>query len=317
MAGPVVTVLIATRNRAEHIASSLTGVLESADQAPFETEVLIVNNGSNDNTDLVIKGFSEKWSILHTLNDPVAGKSGAINRALERVKGRAVIFTDDDVHVPKSWVADMASPILDGKADVVCGRVVLASQLDRSWLTPKLRVPLAEMLDVSGDLPGMVGANMATSIEAAKDIGLDEELGPGARGFADDTLFNLRLKAAGYRLIGCAGPPVEHHLTSDRLAYAELKSLAMRNGSSHAYLWRHWLHSDLRMLGLRRLRARAQLVWIRVRTPHDTPGITEREYDLWFAHSFYVHLGRERSQPRIYRTRASPGGSRPNSPPED
>ena len=33
--------------------------------------------------------------------------------------------------------------------------------------------------------------------DAAMAIGFDEELGPGARGFADDVLFNLRLKTAG------------------------------------------------------------------------------------------------------------------------
>jgi glucosyl-dolichyl phosphate glucuronosyltransferase len=295
-----VTVLIATRNRAEHLAAGLTTVLHSAERSPFETEVLVVNNGSHDNTDQVIKGFTETWPILRTSYDSVAGHSGTLNRALERIKGRVVIFTDDDVHVPTSWVTDMASPILDGTADAVCGRVVLAPELDRSWLTAKLRVPLAELLDVSGNLPGMVGANMATSIEAAKDIGFDEELGPGARGFGADTLFNLRLKAAGYRLIGCTGPPVEHHLSPDRLNYAELKSLAIRNGSSHAYIWHHWLQGDLRLLGLRRLRARLQLARIRAGMLRSAPGISEREYDLWSAQSFYVNLAKERSKPSNY-----------------
>ncbi len=53
----------------------------------------------------------------------------------------------------------------------------------------------------------MVGANMAASTEAAMAIGFDEELGPGARGFADDVLFNLRLKTAGYRLVGLYRSP--------------------------------------------------------------------------------------------------------------
>jgi len=294
------TVLISTRNRADHIAASLTSVLTSAKRTPFDVEVLVVNNASEDHTARVLEAFSAAWPSFRSVEDPVVGRSGVLNRALELVKGRVVVFTDDDVHVPESWITDMASPILQGTADAVCGRVVLAPHLERPWLTPKLRTQLAEMVDVSGDLPGMVGANMAASRDAASDIGFDEELGPGARGFADDVLFNLRLKAAGYRLVGCTGPPTEHHLSADRLNYTEMKSLAERNGSSHAYLWHHWLQSDLKLLGLRRLRARAKLAWIALRSSPDGEAISEQEYDLWFARSFCEHLAKERLRPRAY-----------------
>lgn len=300
MADVDATVLLPTRNRADHIAASLASVLTSARFAPFSVEVLVVDNGSSDNTPEVLDRFGTQWPELRVIKDPVPGKSGVLNRALEQVRGRVVVFTDDDVHVAESWVADMSSPILEGKADAVCGRVVLAPHLDRPWLTPKLRIQLAEMVDVSGDVPGMVGANMAASAAAAREIGFDEELGPGARGFADDVLFNLRLKTAGYRLIGCAGPPVEHHLSPDRLNHEAMRSLAERNGSSHAYLWHHWLHSDLSLLGIRRLRAEAKLTWAGLFSPSTGDSITEREYDLWFSRSFCEHLAEERGRPRAY-----------------
>ncbi len=194
MADVDATVLIPTRNRADHIGKSLTSVLEAARCTPFTVEVLVVNNGSTDDTASVLEDFAAEWPVLRTVDDPVPGKSGVLNRTLGLAKGRVVVFTDDDVHVPESWIVDMTTPILEGRADAVCGRVVLAPHLDRPWLTPELRLQLAEMPDVSGDAPGMVGANMAASREAAVEIGFDEELGPGGRGFADDVLFNLRLK---------------------------------------------------------------------------------------------------------------------------
>ena len=199
----------------------------------------------------------------------------------------------------------MAEPILEGRADVVCGKVRLASSLDRPWLTPYLRVYLAELLNVSGDQPGMVGANMATSTEVARSITFDEHLGPGARGFADDTMFNLRLKAAGYRLVGSTGPPIEHHLSADRLEYRNMRRLAEANGSSHAYILHHWLHDDLRWLQARRFRASAQSTWLRLRTPFRTEGISEQEFRLRFAHRFATDLAKERSVPRNYTEGAS------------
>ena len=142
-------------------------MLEAAQHAPFSLEVLVVNNGSTDDTASVLEDFAAEWPLLRIVDDPVPGKSGVLNRTLGLVKGDVVVFTDDDVHVPRSWIVDMATPILEGRADAVCGRVVLAPHLDRPWLTPELRSQLAEMPDVSGDIPGMVGANMAASRQAA------------------------------------------------------------------------------------------------------------------------------------------------------
>ena len=299
MADPAATVLVATRDRAEHLAPALDGLLASVRHAPFPVELVLVDNGSTDGTPGLLAGVAAANPEVVVVTDPTPGKSGALNRALDHV-GRAIVFTDDDVHVPVTWVEDMAGPILDGTADAVCGRVVLAPHLDRPWLTPPLRTYLAEFLDVSGGAPGMVGANMAASTEAVRNLGFDEELGPGARGFADDVLFNLRLKAGGYRLTGSTGPPVEHHLSPERLNRTTMRRLAQSNGSSHAYLWHHWLHADLRWLGLRRVRARLQLAREQRRPTPGPDGITQREYELWFSHSFATKLAEERSKPHTY-----------------
>ncbi len=299
MGDPAATVLMSTRDRAEHLPPTLDLILASARHAPFEVEVLLVDNGSTDGTPALLAGLARDNPEIVVTTDPVPGKSGALNRALGLVRGRAVVFTDDDVHVPITWFEDMAGPILDGTADAVCGRIVLAPHLDRPWLTPALRTDLAEFLDVSGPAPGMVGANMATSTVAARSVGFDEELGPGERGFADDVLFNFRLKAAGYRLVGCTGPPVEHHLSPDRLNLTTMQRLARSNGSSHAYVWHHWLHAELGWLRLRKWRARLQLARLR-RGPQLPDGIAQREYELLYAESFATELAALRGTPRNY-----------------
>ena len=302
MGDPAATVLMSTRDRAEHLRPTLDLILAAARHAPFGVEVLVVDNGSTDGTPDLLAELARTSPEIVVTRDPVPGKSGALNRALGLVRGRAVVFTDDDVHVPSTWFEDMAGPILDGTADGVCGKIVLAAHLDRPWLTPALRTDLAEFLDVSGPAPGMVGANMATSTDAARSIGFDEELGPGERGFADDVLFNFRLKAAGYRLIGSTGPPVEHHLSPDRLNLATMQRLARSNGSSHAYVWHHWLHAELRWLRLRAWRAQFELARLR-RGPQLPEGISQREYELQYAQSFASELAALRGTPRKY-----PGG---------
>jgi glycosyltransferase involved in cell wall biosynthesis len=295
-----VTVLLSTRNRAHALPATVQALVRSCRAAPFSTEILVIDNGSNDSTPELLSDMARRYPELRVVRDEIPGKSGACNRGLGKARGQAVIFTDDDVHVPDSWIADMAGPILRGEADGVAGRLELAPHLARSWLTPKLRASFAELLDVGGEFPGTVGANMATSRVAARAIGFDEELGPGARGFADDVLFNFRLKAAGYRLVGAAGPPAVHHFDEDRLEYRRLADLARRNGSSHAYLWHHWLHSGLRFTRVRLLRNEIRLALFRSLHRRRLDRIDVTEYEYIEAVAFCRHLLIERRRPPNY-----------------
>jgi glycosyltransferase involved in cell wall biosynthesis len=287
---PMVSVLICTRNRASRLRQSLATVGNAVQGWDGQIEVVVIDNGSEDVTPDLLAELSARHDYLRMVYDPRPGKSGALNRALMQLQGQVVLFTDDDVHVPRSWIHDMAAPILDGQCDAVAGRVVLANDLARSWLTPKLREVLAELTDVSGDLPGMVGANMAARVGVARSIGFDESLGPGARGFADDVLFNLRLKDGGWKIRGCDGPPVEHHLDPSRLTRAAMLDLAVGNGKSHAYVWHHWLHTDLDLLRVRKWRADLRVAGYRLANSPKEDAIAEREYDLAYSAAFLAAL---------------------------
>jgi glycosyltransferase involved in cell wall biosynthesis len=141
---------MSTRNRAPHLGGSLPTILAAAGAAAVPTEVVVIDNGSTDATPAVLAEFAAAHEVMSVVRDEVAGKSGATNRGLDRVRGEVVVFTDDDVRVPLSWVTDMAEPILAGRADAVAGRVHLGPELDRPWLSANLRTLLAELLDVSG-----------------------------------------------------------------------------------------------------------------------------------------------------------------------
>jgi len=236
------------------------------------------------------------------ISDPRPPKAAALNRALRQLRGVVVVFTDDDVHVPITWVDDMVTPILEGRAEASAGRVRLAPHLDRPWLTPAFRRSLAEF-EPGGPgsvTSGMVGANMAATVDAARMVGFDEELGPGARGFADDVLFNLRLKAGGMRVIGVRTAPAMHFVDPARLTREAMLDLARRNGDSHAYLWHHWYQSSLGYLSLRLWRDSQLLRLHSHLRGGSVQDLHEREYTLNFKVSFFAALRKERRVPPRY-----------------
>lgn len=264
-------------------------------------ELVVIDNGSHDGTRDLLAGLAERYAFLRIAFDPQVGKAGALNRALPRLEGRAVLFTDDDVHVPETWVGDMATPILRGLCDAVAGKVILPEHLSRPWLTPKLRVSLAELTDTSSESQTMIGANMAASIAAARRVGFDESLGPGsAGGLGEDILFNLRLRADGRKICGSAGPPVEHHLDPDRLSRTAMLEHAAKIGEADAYLWHHWLNADLELLRLRQWRAELRLACYRLSHSQRADAIAQQEYDLACAAAFAKALITYRGQPPRY-----------------
>lgn len=81
-------------------------------------EVIVVNDGSNDATPALLKGYAEKHSNLNVINQDNAGMSTARNRGLEVAKGEYVMFVDSD-----DWLCNNAleslCPNLNGE-DIVC-----------------------------------------------------------------------------------------------------------------------------------------------------------------------------------------------------
>jgi hypothetical protein len=95
---------------------------------------------------------------------------------------------------------------------------------------------------------------MAFSREVLKLVpAFDPELGPGALGFGDETLFSLQIVRAAFRLVHNWETTVEHHFDGDRLTKEAFLQIAECIGRSKAYIEYHWEHRDLIAPRLREL----------------------------------------------------------------
>ena len=103
-----ISVLIATYNRAEILRQTLESMTH-LDRDGLSVEFVVIDNNSSDNTEEVIKSFSDRLSIRY-LFEPQPGKNCALNKALDEVGlGRLVVFTDDDVEPQKDWLQSIIS----------------------------------------------------------------------------------------------------------------------------------------------------------------------------------------------------------------
>jgi glycosyltransferase involved in cell wall biosynthesis len=241
---PMVSIIVCTRNRAQSLLATVETIGRCKIPEDLPSELLIVDNGSTDETADAVRQIHPPNIPLRYIFEPEAGQSRARNRGLVDADGGILLFTDDDVRVPPDWIEGMCRPILSGAADAVAGGVRFPVELDRRLKV--CRSWFASTEAILSDRPDrFVGANMAFSRDVLGNVpAFDVELGPGASGFGDETLFCFQLRAAGFRLVTRFDVAVEHHLDPARLTRARLIEMARQMGRSKAYIAHHWRHAE-------------------------------------------------------------------------
>lgn len=230
-----VSVVICTRDRRDDLAAMLQHLARATVPADWRAELLIVDNGSSDDTKAVADQANLPNLDKRYVFEARKGKGHAYNAALAAARGKVFLFTDDDVHVPANWIEEMSRPILDGSADAVQGGVRIAPHLDRPWLKGMLRTWVASVEDPEHRPPGLVGANMAFGRKAVEVAApFDLRLGPGAAGYFDDTMFGWAVERAGLKIHYLPQVAAEHNFDPDRLELSAFMSAARRMAISRA-----------------------------------------------------------------------------------
>ncbi len=300
-----VSIIICTCSRAEELRRTLDAVGRLMIPAGYRCDLTVVDNASADNTADVVKSLTLANMPLRYLLEPRRGKGYAYNAGIAAASGDILLFTDDDVRPPDDWLEGMCRPIARGEADAVAGGVKLAPHLHRPWMTEKHIGWLAstECLPPDAVIP-LIGANMAFARRVLERVPrFDAEVGPGAKGHADDTLYSYQLEKAGFRIAMALGTAAEHHLQEERLTRKAYAAQARKRGEFNAYLARHWAHSDPRYPLLRLVRSLAAL-WA-LRLWHFPEWITSPTVPAWelsrleWMHMFVFYL-RWRYEPRKY-----------------
>jgi glycosyltransferase involved in cell wall biosynthesis len=134
-----ITVAICTYNRADRLSELITAVRNQECLIPFE--ILVVDNNSNDNTQLAVRQLiGLDGAPLRYVKEVKQGIVHARNRAIEETHGAYLAFIDDDEIPGPRWLEAAVDALEREEADCVGGeiRVRLAAMRRPSWLDEEL-----------------------------------------------------------------------------------------------------------------------------------------------------------------------------------
>ena len=118
---PTYSIVIPAYNEGARLGASLQKVLFYVRLQRWDAEVIVVNDGSRDNTAEIVLNYMAKDSRVKLLENPGnRGKGYSVRNGMLHAQGRIILFTDADLSAPIEEAPKLLGA-LDSGADIAIG----------------------------------------------------------------------------------------------------------------------------------------------------------------------------------------------------
>lgn len=195
----LVSVIVPVFNREAYISKCIESILC---QSYEKLELIIIDDGSEDNTFNICKAFKEKDERIVLIHKENGGVSSARNLGLDKARGEFISFTDSDDTIDKDMLRFLISKINEFNCDIAaCGydnrtefqeRENSAADAYSQTIFDDKKKIYENLADIQSGLNWCIW-NKIYRYSAVADIKFDESLS-----INEDLLFNMgALKKAG------------------------------------------------------------------------------------------------------------------------
>jgi glycosyltransferase involved in cell wall biosynthesis len=131
------SIILPAYNEGVRIAGTLEKILAYSKKRGWDAEVLVVNDGSTDNTCEIVRSYAASNPTLRLINNPGnRGKGYSVRNGMVRAHGDILLFSDADLSSPIEEADKLFAAIEDG-ADIAIGS---------RWLKPELQAQRQPLL---------------------------------------------------------------------------------------------------------------------------------------------------------------------------
>jgi glycosyltransferase involved in cell wall biosynthesis len=114
----VLSFIIPAYNEHDRIDASLASAYELLSQLPYSFELLVVDDGSDDDTFASAHNFADAHPDVTVISIPHSGKAAAVRAGMRQAAGSYLLFSDADLATPLTYIEEFVARAQSG-ADVV------------------------------------------------------------------------------------------------------------------------------------------------------------------------------------------------------
>ena len=156
---PLVSVITPVFNCEKYVGEAIKSVLS---QSYRNVQLIVVNDGSTDKSEQVIRQFSKQ---IKYLKKPHSGIGPTMNLGLSHATGEYLSFLDADDVWPESKLQLQLQTFMDSDADLIFGHM-------QQYLSPELDVgEFRNIVMPTSPLPGYVAGTMFTTKAIFEKVG--------------------------------------------------------------------------------------------------------------------------------------------------
>jgi glycosyltransferase involved in cell wall biosynthesis len=210
---PLVSVVVSVQNRPELIVRLLEA-LQTQTYPAERYEVVVVDNGSTDETPSVVRAFGEEARMaVRVVSKEPSSVSASRNLGVDEARGDVIAFTDSDCRPTPGWLAEGVRGLAG--ADLVQGLTVADPAMYRG--------PQHRTVEAGGDVGLFDTCNMFFRTAAFREAGgfdprftrrirLPRPRSRHEYGFGEDTEMAWRLIRRGHAVTYRPQALVHHHV---------------------------------------------------------------------------------------------------------
>ena len=120
-ADPPVSIILAARNEAHHLAMRIENLL-SLDYPRERLQIVVASDGSTDDTQAVLEPFGARVTAVYL---PTVGKAHALNAAVASARHDILVFADARQRFAPDAIRALVAPLSDPEVGGVCGELIL------------------------------------------------------------------------------------------------------------------------------------------------------------------------------------------------
>lgn len=124
------SIVIPAYNESQRLAPTLDKVLAHVAERGWNAEILVVNDGSRDNTAEIVRDYAQRFPSVRLIENPGnRGKGYAVRNGMLHASGDVLLMTDADLSSPITEASKLFNAI-EGGADIAIGS---------RWINPSLQ----------------------------------------------------------------------------------------------------------------------------------------------------------------------------------